>query len=383
MSRRARLIAAPIVGIIIGLALGRSLWLHNTTHTPPTTPTTPTAYAVRTQEIMATPITVEAPLDQIDEAAAIVFAIFRQVDAEMSEWKATSPLSAVNANAGITPVPVPDELRRVIARAIEIGDLTDGAFDCTWAALWGLWDFKADTPRPPPDAEIAARLPLIDYRAVRIDDTAGTLFLPTPNMLIGLGGIAKGYALGRAAAALRDAGINSFLLSAGGQVLVGDPPASGTTTNNTAVNNTRGSSLENRGAGFPARDTRPWSIGIRDPRGPSTDFFATLDLTNTSLSTTGDYEKFFLHEGTRYHHVLDPRTGWPSRGVRSVTVISPDATLADALSTALMILGLERGLEIVESLPDVEAVFVDAASLVHSSSGITDRLRLIHPPRDK
>ena len=384
MSRRARLIAAPIVGIIIGLALGRSLWLHNTTHIPSTptttTPTAPTTYAVRTQEVMATPITLEAPLDQIDEAAAIVFAIFQQVDAEMSEWKDTSPLSAVNTNAGIAPLPVPDELRRVVARAIEIGDLTDGAFDCTWAALWGLWDFKADTPRPPPDADIAARLPLIDYRAVRIDETAGTLYLPTPNMLIGLGGIAKGYALDRSAQALRQAGINSFLLSAGGQVLVGDPPASGTTTNNT-----RGAGLpardNNRDGGFQAPNTRPWRIGIRDPRGETTDFFATIDLTNTSLSTTGDYEKFFLYKGTRYHHVLDPRTGRPSQGVRSVTVISPDATLADALSTALMILGVERGLEIVESLPEVEAVFVDAAGLVHSSWGITDRLRLLHPPR--
>lgn len=373
MNRPTSLIAITLIALLVGLALGRALWQR---HAAPPAPTTST-YPVRTQEIMATPITVQAPTDQIDKAAEIVFSIFRTVDAEMSEWKDTSPLSAVNANAGIAPVAVPDDLRAVIARAIEIGDLTDGSFDCTWAALWGLWDFKADTPRPPTDADIAARLLLIDYKAVRIDDEAGTVSLPTPNMLIGLGGIAKGHALDRAAAALRDAGINSYLLSAGGQVSVGDPPA---LTTNTP-----------RGAGFPAReqtrggrlptpDTRPWRIGIRDPRGTTTDSFATIDLANTSLSTTGDYEKYFIHDGKRYHHILDPRTGHPSSGVRAVTVISPDATLADALSTALMILGIDRGMEIVQALPDVEVVFIDDAGSVHVSPGLAARLQFIHPP---
>lgn len=353
MIPRARLIAAPVVGIIIGLALGRSLLLR---HTPPTPAGgSATSYAVRTQEIMATPITVEAPAARIDEAALLVFDVFRRVDAEMSEWKDTSPLSAVNSMAGVGPVPVPGDLRRVIARAVEIGGLTDGAFDPTWAALWGLWDFKAESPAVPPEAEIAARLPLIDSTAVRIDDGAGTVFLPEPGMLLGLGGIAKGYALDRAAAALREAGITSFLLSAGGQIVVGDPP--------------------DRDGG------RPWRIGIRDPRGPGDDSFATLELDNSGVSTTGDYERYFILDGVRYHHVLDPRTGRPSRGVRTVAVVSTDATLADALSTALMILGVERGLALVESLSEVEAVFVDDAGAVHVSSALRTRLELVHPPR--
>ncbi|MCC7390397.1 MAG: FAD:protein FMN transferase [Phycisphaerales bacterium] len=309
---------------------------------------------------MATPITVEAPADRIEDAARIVFETFRRVDAEMSEWKDTSPLSGVNRAAGIEPVAVPDELREVIARAVEIGVLTDGAFDLTWAAMWGLWDFKAAQPRVPTDGEIASRISLIDYRKVVIDNDAGTVYLPQAGMLIGLGGIAKGYALDRAADALRGAGIESYLVSAGGQIVVGGARPAGP------------------GAGIAGR---PWWVGIRDPRGRADDIFATLELTDSGVSTTGDYERYFEVGGVRYHHVLDPRTGRPSRGVRAVSVVCADATLADALSTALMILGVERGMAVVESLRGVEAVFVDETGGVSVSSGLAGRLTIVHPPR--
>ena len=361
MSRGTRLGAVVGVGLVIGLGVGRAVWMPPpTTTTPTASPSAAPAYPLRIEQIMATPITVEAPADRIEEAARIVFEIFRRVDTEMSEWKDSSPLSAVNRNAGLAPTPVPDELRRVIARAIEIGDLTDGAFDPTWAAMWGLWDFNAQQPRVPADAEIAARLALIDYTAVQVDDDAGTVALPRAGMFIGLGGIAKGYALDRAAAALREAGINSFLLSAGGQIVVGDPRVDGPP---------------------PGGAARPWRVGIRDPRGPGDDSFATLDLTNSGISTTGDYERSFMLDGVRYHHVLDPRTGRPSHGVRAVSVVSPDATLADALSTALMILGVERGMELVESLEGVEAVFIDDLGAVHVSGGLAGALTIVHEPR--
>ena len=363
MSRRVRIIAALVVGLVVGLAIGRAVLSKRGGQGqgagPGVTPTDPSAFVSRTKEIMATPISVEAPPDRIDQAAAIVFGIFGEVDAEMSEWKDTSPLSAVNKAAGVEPVPVPDELRAVIVRAVEIGELTDGAFDCTWAAMWGVWDFKAAEPRVPTDEEIAARVALIDFRRVRIDDEAGTVFLPEPGMLIGLGGIAKGYALDRAATALRGAGIGSFLLSAGGQIVVGDPKPT------------------EPHAGIPQR---PWRIGIRDPRGAGDEYFATVELTNAGVSTTGDYERYFMKDGARYHHVLDPRTGRPSRGVRAVSVVAADATLADALSTALMILGVERGMELVESLDGVEAVFVDDEAEVHTSSGMAGRMEILRQP---
>ncbi|HEX6203857.1 MAG TPA: FAD:protein FMN transferase, partial [Thermoanaerobaculia bacterium] len=140
---------------------------------------------------MATTIAVTLPAGPSAEAdAGAVLAVFDEVDARMSEWKDTSPLAAVNRAAGIAPVPVPADLRQVLARAKRIGHATDGAFDVTWAALWGLWDFKAADPRLPPAAEVARRAALVDYRQLELDADAGTAYLPRPGMTIGLGGIA-------------------------------------------------------------------------------------------------------------------------------------------------------------------------------------------------
>jgi len=308
-------------------------------------------FASRTHDIMATPVTVLSPEPVADEAADIVFRIFHEVDAAMSEWKPDSPLTAVNRAAGIRPVEVPDDLRRVLRRGVEIGDLTGGAFDITWAALWGLWDFKAETPQLPGSAELEKRVALIDYRRIVIDDDAGTIYLPRPGMLIGLGGIAKGTALDQSADALLAQGIDSFLISAGGQVVV-------------------------RGR----RNDRAWRVGIRDPRGRIDEYFAHLELSDCSAATSGDYERFFMLDGVRYHHILDPRTGMPSRGLRSATVISADAELADALSTAMMILGLGESLALAERLDDVEFVLVDADNKVHLSPGLEGRLQIKHPP---
>jgi thiamine biosynthesis lipoprotein len=335
MSRRAVVLAAAIVAALL-LA---GLW-HRSVRGGDGS-----RYASFTADIMASPITVTAPEPVAREAAEVVFAVFREVDATMSEWKPTSPLSAVNEAAGRRAVAVPDDLRALIGRGVEIGRRTDGAFDVTWAALWGLWDFTADRPRVPDDEEIRRRVALVDFRRVVIDDVAGTVGLPEEGMLIGLGGIAKGHALDEAARALRRRGIDTFLLSAAGQMMVGG-----------------------------TRGDRPWRVGVRDPRGGPRDYFAFLELTDTSVSTSGDYERFFVQDGVRHHHVLDPRTGRPSRGVRSATVVSPEATLADALSTSLMILGVERGLAVAEAWEGVEALLVDDAGEVHVTSGLVGRL---------
>jgi thiamine biosynthesis lipoprotein len=310
-----------------------------------------TRFITLTREVMAAPITVEVPEADGAAAAEAVFAVFEEVDARMSEWKATSPLSAVNGAAGGAPVAVPRDLRAVIRRGIEIGALTDGAFDLTWAALWGLWDFRSSEPHVPDEDAIGRRVALVDYRRVEIDDEAGTVRLPEAGMMIGLGGIAKGYALDRAARALRERGVESFLISAAGQMMLGG-----------------------------TRDGRPWRVGIRDPRGDASDFFASLELTDVSVSTSGDYEQFFVAGGVRYHHLLDPRTGRPARGLRSATVVSADATLADALSTALVVLGRDEALALAERLDGVEAVLVDERAAVHVTSGLRDRLHLRHPP---
>ena len=310
-----------------------------------------TNYISLTETIMAAPITVVVPEKDAERAGQLVFDIFHQIDTEMSEWKPTSPLSAVNQAAGRHAVAVAADLRAVIRRGMEIGRTTDGAFDITWAALWGLWDFKTIEPRLPDEQEISRRVKLVDYRLVLVDEVAGTVFLPEPGMMIGLGGIAKGHALDQAAAALKRQDITSFLISAGGQTMLGG-----------------------------LRGRRPWRVGIRDPRADPDEYFAHLEGADVSVATSGDYERYFILDGVRYHHILDPRTGRPTHGVRSATVVAADATLADALSTSLMVLGVERGLALIEQMAEVDAVLVDDDANVHVTSGLAETLHVDRPP---
>lgn len=286
--------------------------------------------------LMHTTVSVTLP-DGADADAARVFDVFTDVERDCNEWRPDSPLARVNANAGGSPVPIPSNLEALLRRSVEIAAQTGGAFDPTWAALWGLWNFEQKTV--PMAAEVTAAVAKVGWQ--RLEIAPGAARLAEPGMAVGLGGIAKGWALDRAAAALHAAGREDFLLVAGGQVFAGG-----------------------------TKDGRPWQIGIRDPRGAATDTFAVVAASNLSVSTSGDYERFFLAEGTRYHHILDPHTGWPSRGARAATVVSADATLADALSTALMVLGPERGLATLMHFPGTEALIVDSEGKVHRTSGM-------------
>lgn len=308
--------------------------------------------------MMGTVLEVAVPQGPRAEAAArIVFDTFAEVDQRMSEWRPDSPLTRVNEAAGGEAVEVPADVLALVQRGLELGELTGGAFDLTWAALWKLWDFQAEAPKLPEPAEITARVARVDYRRVEVDVERRTLRLPEVGMALGTGAIAKGWALDLTAQRLRAAGITDFLVSGGGQVLAGGHSDGG-----------------------------PWVVGVRDPRGAPTDIFATLRLAPErghvlSVSTSGDYEHFFELGGVRYHHILDPRTGMPARGVRSATVIASDATLADGLSTALFVMGPVAGLALVERLPGVEAVVVDDQGQVHRSAGLGGSLRVLHPPR--
>ena len=317
----------------------------------------PRAFDAFSLPLMGTVIEVRVPAAQAVEAAQAVFAVFADVDARMSEWQEGSPLAQVNARAGAGAVSVPDDLLELIRLGLELGQLSGGAFDISWAALWGLWDFRAEPPALPDPEEVDRRAALVDFRRVEVDAAASTVRLPAPGMKLGLGGVAKGWALDRAAERLRALGVRDFLLSAGGQVLAGGDKGSG-----------------------------PWVVGIRDPRGPASDAFAALPLgpglRDVSVSTSGDYERGFELDGVRYHHILDPRTGYPARGLRSVTVVAPDATRADALSTAVFVMGVADGLALVEHLDGVEAVLVDGAGALHVSSGLRAALQVHHLPHE-
>jgi thiamine biosynthesis lipoprotein len=288
-------------------------------------------------------------------ALAEAFAEVDRLDTLMSIWKPGSDILRLNDAAGQEPVRVSPDVLDVLRRGIQAGDWTGGKFDITFGALSGLWRFDAqnESDRIPDPAEVTRRLPLIDYRQVVVDQTAGTAFLQRRGMSAHLGGIGKGYAVDRVAAILRRAGFEHFLIQFGGDLLA---------------------------AGL--RDGRPWSVGLRDPRGPDTRIFASLALVNEAFSTSGDYERFFISGGRRYHHILDPDTGEPARGIRSVAILAQDSTTADVLSTGVFVLGPERGMALVERLPDVDAVVVTDANQVLVSSGLRDRLTRLGEPTD-
>jgi FAD:protein FMN transferase len=286
------------------------------------------------------------------EAAAAGVAAERALDhvaeleAMLSEWRPDSDISRVNQAAGVAPVKVGPELLECVRASLAVARWSRGAFDISWAGLRGLWDFSPDSARiPPTPAEVKARLPLWNYRNIVLDEAKGTVFLRRTGMQIGLGGVAKGYALDRAGELLTRAGFPNFLIYAGGQVLV-----------------------------HGKKGERLWRVGIQHPREPR--HFAFVEIEDGSLATSGDYEHAWTHEGRTYHHILDPKTGYPSTRTSSVTLIAETALWADAVDTAIFIMGPAAGLKALESAPGgpFEAAVVDPAMRLHLSSKVRERL---------
>ena len=311
---------------------------------------------VHTDQAMGTVVQVTIWTDDepgAARAAQAVFAEFRRLDAMMTTWTPDSEISKINAAAGSgKAVPVSDEAYAVIARALEVSKASQGVFDITVGAYGGLWKFDEDMDGTLPDpAEVLKRKKLVNWKDVVLDKKRHTVRLKRAGMKITLGGIAKGYAVDRAAALLDQAGFASFIVQAGGDMYVsGD------------------------------KNGTPWVVGIRDPRGTRDETFAVAPIRDHSFSTSGDYERGFVKDGVRYHHILDPRTGQPARASRAVTIMAKDAFTADAWSKVLFILGAKQAMALVEKLPDFDAVFVDADNHVIMSSGLKDRIKVIAEP---
>jgi thiamine biosynthesis lipoprotein len=264
----------------------------------------------------------------------------------LSEWKPDSEVSHVNAQAGIAPVHVGEELMTCVTTSLQVARWSDGAFDISWAALRDLWDFGPDSRHVPPTKEaVKARLPLWNWRNIIVDAAKSTIFLKQRGMQIGLGGIAKGYALDRAADIIKKAGFNDFLIFGGGQVLV-----------------------------HGLRGKRMWRVGIQHPRDAS--YFAFVDATDASVSTSGDYEHSYFYQGKRYHHIIDPATGFPSEKTASVTVIASTGLWADAVDTAVFILGPKRGLDALAKAPGgpIDGIMVDPELRVSATVGAARKL---------
>lgn len=279
----------------------------------------------------------------------------KRIEALMTTWRPDSEVSRINAAAGKSAVKVSDETFAVIKESVHASEISEGTFDITFHTLHGLWKFDEDLdPHPPSEEAIRARLPFVGWRNIKLDETAKSVMLAKDKTQIGLGGIAKGYAVDMAAKVLDRAGLTSYFVQAGGDLF--------------------------------ARGTKPdgteWQAGIRDPRGPEGRWFAKLPLTNHAFSTAGDYERAYVVGGKRYHHIIDPRTGQPATACRSVTIWAPSALLADEIDDAVFILGPEKGMKLVESLDGVAAVIVDARNNVGVSKRLQGKLQVVGVPSD-
>jgi thiamine biosynthesis lipoprotein len=291
-----------------------------------------------------------------DDAAALdtfehIFREFDRLENLLSVWRDGSDVVRINKNAGIAPVTVSRETIEVLEQAHQASVWTGGKFDITFGALADIWKFDHDQDNIVPGrAAIAERLPLVNFEEVITDRAAGTAFIRKAGMRIHLGGIGKGYAVDHAVALLKERGFRDFSIQSGGDLYV-----AGT----------------NGGT--------PWKLGIADPRGDHSPF-ATLQVADGTFSTSGDYERSFIKDGVRYHHLIDPDRGEPARGCRSVTIVTNRAVIADVLSTGVFIMGPDAGMALIEKLPDVEGVIVTAANQVLVSSGLKGRIALLKMP---
>jgi thiamine biosynthesis lipoprotein len=298
---------------------------------------------VRDEAIMGTAIHVELWCGDavVGHAAAdAVIQEMHRIDRAMSPYKPDSELSRVNREAFATPVPVSHEMFTLLQRAAHFSELSDGAFDITYAAVGQLYDYRAGT-LPTRDAIARARQ-AVGHRQLRLDADARSVRFAREGMRIDLGGFAKGHAVDTSVALLREFGISHAIVSAGGDSrVIGD------------------------------RRGRPWSVAVRDPRRADA-IVAVLPLEDTSISTSGDYERYFERDGVRHHHLIDPKTGESPRALRSVTILAADGLTCEALSKSVFVMGLDKGMRWVESLPGVDAIVVDAAGALHVSSGLLD-----------
>lgn len=295
----------------------------------------------RDEAIMGTAIRVELWSD--DAAAAhdaidAVIAEMHRIDAAFSPYRDDSELSRVNREAGARAVEIGAELFGLVERSLAFSALSQGAFDITYASAGHLYDYRRG--RRPDAAALAQAVAAIGYRHLELDRAACRLRFARPGMRIDLGGFAKGYAVDNGAAILARRGIRHAVVTAGGDSRVlGD------------------------------RRGRPWTIGVRDPRREG-EVVALLPLEDVSVSTSGDYERYFDDGAERCHHLLDPRSGLSPQHIRSVTVIAADGLTSEALSKTVFVLGVEAGLRIVASVPQADAVVVDAQGRLHYSAGL-------------
>jgi FAD:protein FMN transferase len=317
--------------------------------TDPAVPqSSPPVSVQRSKQMMGTMIQMTSlgvPEAQAGPVLEAALAEMQRLEGLLSEWRPDSDVSRVNAAAGDHPVQVGPELIDNIRVALQVARWSDGAFDLSWAALRGMYLFQPGQERVPTDQELKERLKFVGYKDIVFDEKKSTVFLRRKGMSLGLGGIAKGYALEKAANLLRDGGVQNYMIFGGGQVL---------------VNGMKGD--------------RAWRVGVQHPR--LNDYFGFVQATSGSIATSGDYEHAFVRDGVRWHHIIDLKTGRPVTHTSSVTVVSESAFYADAIDTALFIMGPKKALAKLPSAPGpkAEVLIVGSDMKVYMSPGMQQRL---------
>lgn len=289
---------------------------------------------------------------QIDKAIAEISRIERL----LTTFSDQSQTNEINANAGIRPVRVDAEVFALIERSLRLSALTQGAFDITYGSMdKRFWNFDTSLTTLPDPKTARQLVRLINYRNVLLDAGEQTIFLKEKGMRIGFGGIGKGYAAERAKRVLREAGVEHGIVNAAGDLTTWGTQPSG----------------------------QPWTIGIADPGANDTDnprqAFSAFAISNMAVATSGNYEKFALIDGKRYAHTIDPKTGYPVAGIKSVTILASNAELADALATPVMVMGVRVGLNLINQMKHIGCVIVDDANQLHTSNNIRLRNQQTEP----
>lgn len=275
---------------------------------------------------------------QIDAAVAEISRIERL----LTTYNEASETSRINAAAGIAPVRVSEETFRLIQRSQRISGITQGAFDISYGSVdKSLWNFDTSMTSLPDAATAKKMVRLINYRNIVLDEAAMTVFLREKGMRIGFGGIGKGYAAERARQLLKSRGVMAGIVNASGDLTTWGTQPDGT----------------------------PWTIGIVNPN-LSGHVFSYMNVTDMAVATSGNYEKFIVIDGIKYSHTINPKTGLPVRGIKSVTIISPNAEIADAMATPVTIMGIEAGLYMINQMKDIEAIIIDDRDIIYTSQHI-------------
>lgn len=303
----------------------------------------------KTEFVLGTVCTITLYDDEADEAFEESFQRLKEIEDKMTINAAGSEVDLVNNAAGEEYIKVSKDTFFVISEGKKYSELSGGLFDISVGPLVKLWNIGTDSARLPTQEEINSKLPLVGYENILLDENENKIMLKNKDMIIDLGGIAKGYAADEVKRILKDYGIKNAIINLGGNVLtIGDNPQG-----------------------------RPWRIGIQNPDASRGDYVGTIQSTDQTIVTSGIYERYFVADGKHYHHMLNPYDGYPfDNNLASVTIITDKSIIADAFSTSVFGKGLEKGLEYVSEQKDMEAIFITLDNKVYITPGLKDNFTI-------